>query len=595
MVFVIIIVFMDKKVITFSSLVTAPFRNFFTGGSHGKARIQTLVVFILAILLAVYIFPVGWNRVADFAKNKTASKINLPHLRETTFHFGLDLLGGTHLVYEADVSKVASGDQTNAVEGVRDVIERRVNAFGVSEPLVQTNYSAGTPRIIIDLAGIKDVSEAIKQIGETPILQFKEQSDTPTRALTADEQKQMNDYNATALKNAQDILSQVLKGGNFEDLAFKYSEDPGSREKKGDVDWFRAGAMVKEFEDAVKSLKDGEVKTTLVKSQFGYHIIKRTGMRVIVEQGKNITEYRASHILIKTKSAADFLTANDYFVDTKLSGRQLARASVQFDPNTQAPQVALQFDAEGKELFKQITQKNVGKPVGIFLDGQPISVPRVSEPILDGNAIITGNFDLQEAKTLAMRLNSGALPVPIKLVSQETVGASLGNASVAKSLNAGLIGFALVALFMIFYYRLAGFTSVVSLVVYVALSLAIFKFVPVTLTLAGIAGFVISMAMAVDTNVLVFERLKEELNEGKDLDYAVNESFRRAWPSIRDGHVTALITSLVLFWFSTSLIRGLALTLSFGVLASLFTAIVVTRIFMRCLVGFVRSRKLIVG
>ncbi len=583
----------QKKVITTSSLL-APIKNFFYGGAHGKARFQTFVTLILAVVVAIYVFPVGWNRAADFANAKI--KINLPRLKETTFRFGLDLLGGTHLVYEADVSKVATRDQNDAVEGVRDVIERRVNAFGVSEPLVQSNFSSGKPRIIVDLAGIKNVADAIKQIGETPILQFKEQSSTPTRALTADEQKQMDEYNATALKNAQDVLGQVLKqGANFEDLAFKYSEDPGSREKKGDLDWFREGQMVPEFENAVKSLKDNEIKKTLVKSEFGYHIIKRTGMRVIQEEGKSVKEYRASHILIKTKSAADFMSVNDYFVDTKLSGRELSRASVQFDPNTNSPEISLEFNAEGKELFKQITQKNVGKPVGIFLDGQPLSLPRVSEPILDGKARITGNFDLLEAKTLAMRLNSGALPVPIKLVSQETVGASLGNASVGKSFHAGLIGFALVALFMIFYYRLAGLMSVVSLTVYIVLSLAIFKFVPVTLTLAGIAGFVISMAMAVDTNVLVFERLKEELNEGKDLDFAVTESFRRAWPSIRDGHATALITSLVLFWFSTSLIRGLALTLSFGVLASLFTAIVVTRIFTRCLASFVRNRKVIVG
>jgi len=582
----------QKKVITTSSLLS-PLKNFFYGGAHGKARFQTFITLVLALLVAIYVFPVGWNRVADFAAAKV--KINLPHLKETSFRFGLDLLGGTHLVYEADVSKIASGDQGGAVEGVRDVIERRVNAFGVSEPLVQTNYSAGVPRIIVDLAGVKNVADAIKQIGETPILQFKEQSETPTRALTADEQKQMDDYNKTALKNAQDILNQVLKGGNFEDLAFKYSEDDATREKKGDVDWFREGQMVPEFENAVKALKDNEITKTLVKSQYGYHIIKRTGMRTIQEEGKSVKEYRASHILIKTKSAMDFMSVSDYFIDTKLSGRELSRASVQFDPNTNAPEISLEFNAEGKELFKQITQRNVGKPVGIFLDGQPLSIPRVSEPILDGKARITGNFDLQEAKTLAMRLNSGALPVPIKLVSQETVGASLGNASVNKSFYAGLICFALVALFMILYYRLAGLMSVVSLSVYIVLSLAIFKFVPVTLTLAGIAGFVISMAMAVDTNVLVFERLKEELNEGKDLDFAVTESFRRAWPSIRDGHVTALITSVVLFWFSTSLIRGLALTLSFGVLASLFTAIVVTRIFMRCLASFVRSRKLIVG
>jgi len=585
---------MSKKVIDFSTIFS-PFKKIFVSGAKNKIRATVLVTLILAILVGIYVFPIGWNKTADFLKTKTNSTINLPHLKESGFHLGLDLLGGTHLVYEADMSKIDSKDQSGAIDGVRDVIERRVNALGVSEPLVQTNFSGDAWRIVVDLAGVKNVSDAINQIGETPVLQFREQAENPTRALSDAEKKDMEDFNKVALLNATDILSKVQKGESFEDLAFKYSEDTGSREQKGDLGWFRDGAMIKDFEDAVKALKDGQMRPTLLKTEYGYHIIKKTGERTIQEEGTDIKEYNASHILVKTKSVADYMTMDDYWTDTELSGRQLQRASVQFDPNTSVPEVNLQFDADGTKLFKDITEKNVGKPVGIFLDGQPISTPTVNEAIRDGNARITGNFDLQEAKLLAQRLNAGALPVPVKLVSQETVGATLGSESVNKSLFAGLIGFALVALLMIFYYRLAGIMSVISLLIYGVLTLAIFKFVPVTMTLAGIAGFILSLGMAVDANVLIFERLKEELREGKDLELAITESFRRAWPSIRDGNVTTLITSLILFWFSTSLIRGFALTLSLGILVSMFSAIVITRIFMRGMITFIKNHKWIVG
>ena len=573
---------MKKKVIDFSTITKAPFRaiqRFFAPGTHGKIRFRSFMALIVAILLAIYVFPVAWNKGADFANSKTSLKLG--KLRETSFSFGLDLLGGTHLVYEADTKKIPFKDQASAVDGVRDVIERRVNSLGVSEPLVQTNYSSGRWRVIVELAGVKDVGEAIKQIGETPTLQFKTQNVTPNRSLTETEKKDMNEFNKKAKKNADDILSKALKGEDFGQLAFKYSEDKGSQEKKGDLDWFREKVMVKEFEDAVKLLKNNQIRKSLLKTQFGYHIIKRTGERTIKEEEKNIKEYRVSHILIAIKSEASYMTADDYWVDAKLSGKHLERSSVQFDPNTNMPEVGLQFNVEGKKLFKEITEKNVGKVVGIFLDGKAITTPRVNGVIYDGNARITGDFDLKEARTLAQRLNAGALPVPIKLVSQQTVGATLGKISVNKSLWAGLIGFALVCLFMILYYRFAGLMSVIALLIYGVMILAIFKFVPVTLTLAGIAGFILSVGMAVDANVLIFERLKEELEEGKDLEFSINEAFRRAWPSIRDGNISTLITAGILFWFSTSLIRGFALTLSLGIVASMFTAMVISKIFMR--------------
>jgi preprotein translocase subunit SecD len=258
---------------------------------------------------------------------------------------------------------------------------------------------------------------------------------------------------------------------------------------------------------------------------------------------------------------------------------------VDFDQRTGQIQVVLQFNGDGGKLFAEITKRNIGKPVAIFLDGQPISVPTVQGEILGGQAVISGNFNLADAKTLARRLQAGALPVPIKLIAQQTVGPTLGTDSLEQSLKAGLVGFLFVALYMILLYRLPGLVSIVALGLYAALSAATFKLIPVTLTLSGIAGFILSIGIAVDANVLVFERLKEEWMEGKGLSVALSDSFKRAWLSIRDGHMTVLISCAVLYWFSSSLIRGFALTLAIGTIISLFTAVVSTRTLLRLLAG----------
>jgi len=254
---------------------------------------------------------------------------------------------------------------------------------------------------------------------------------------------------------------------------------------------------------------------------------------------------------------------------------------VSFDQNTNKPEVNLQFDDEGAKLFEEITSKNVGKRIAIYLDGQPISAPNVQEAITGGKARITGTFSLEEAKLLVQRLNAGALPVPIKLINQETVGASLGEISLKQSLFAGLIGLLAVAVFMILWYRLPGLLAVFALFIYTAIVLAIFKLISVTLTLAGIAGFILSIGMAVDANILIFERTREELRAGKSLGGAIEEGFKRAWSSIRDSNVSSLITCLILFWLGTSVIKGFALTLAIGILVSMFSSISVTRTFLR--------------
>ncbi len=537
-----------------------------------KIWLSLLAIIILAIFCLMVDLPkLPWDKA--FFNWFSRQKI----------HLGLDLQGGTHLVYQADVSKIPVKDRASAIEGVRDVIERRVNAFGVSEPIVQTDKVGNQWRLIVELPGIKDVNQAIKMIGETPLLEFKEQNPNPQPKLTPQEKEEMEKYNQEAKKRAENVLKEALTpGSKFEELAKKYSEDEANRDKGGDLGWFGRGKMVKEFEEAVfDKMKKGEVYPKLVKTVFGYHIIKKIDEREKEENGKKVKEVKASHILIKTKSEADYLKQKDLWKYTGLTGKQLKRAQVEFDQTTGEPRVALEFNKEGKKLFAEITERNVGKPVAIFLDGSPISIPIVKEKISGGKAVITGKFDLKEAKKLAQRLQEGALPVPIKLISQQTIGPTLGKISLKKSLTAGLFGLLLIALFMIIYYRLPGLLAVIALCLYGGISLAIFKLIPVTLTLAGVAGFILSIGMAVDANVLIFERFKEEKKWGRSLDEAIEQGFKRAWPSIRDGNVSTLITCFILYYFGTSLIRGFGLTLGIGVLISMFSAIVVTRTFIR--------------
>lgn len=649
-------------------------------------------IFIIVLSTGGLIINGGafYNKGADYLENKI--NLNLPRAKEIDFRLGLDLLGGSHLVYKADMKNVEPKDRNDSIEGVRDVIERRVNVFGVSEPVVQTIDGY---RIIVELAGIKDVNEAIEMIGETPLLEFKELSDEE-RELTEEEIELLEEFNVKAEETANEVFAKVQAGDDFAQLAKEFSQDENTKESGGDLNWISQrdypeivsvakklaekqssttkeiastsdmikinygyeivkfndqriktnpfddnkpelevkashilichvesercaneltkeeallkinelkekvttenfeelakensdeesakftggslnwiglGMMVKPFEDIIFGAQEVGTISDVVETKFGYHIIYK-------QDEREIKEYNISHILIRTLSEVDILGAQENWKNTELTGKNLKRSIVQFDPQNNSPQVGLEFDKEGAELFEKITDRNIGKQVAIFLDNYVISAPTVNEKITGGNAIISGSFNLEEAKKLTQRLNAGALPVPISLVSQKTVGATLGQASIKSSLKAGIIGLVLVALFMIAYYRLPGLIAVVSLLIYGILILAIFKIWPVTLTLSGLAGFILSIGMAVDANVLIFERLKEELRSGAPLSLAIEDGFKRAWLSIRDGNISTLITCFILILFTTSIIKGFALTLLLGIIISMFSAVVITK------------------
>lgn len=540
-----------------------------------KTRTKIVAIFILAFFCVLMVWP-----------NVPAGTPFKSFWDKAQFRLGLDLQGGTHLVYSADTSEVEEQDRTSAVEGVRDVIERRVNAFGVSEPVVQTNIVGNNYRIIVELAGVHDVNEAIQMIGETPLLEFKEQDPNFKETLSDEDLNQLEEENNITKQRAEEILSRALAGEDFTSLATEYSEDVGSASQGGDLGFVTRGMFVPEFEETIFDKMAGPgIYPELVQTEYGYHIIKKIEER---GEGEN-REVHSAHILFLTKSEAD-LQSEAQWINTDLSGKHLKRSQVQFDQQTSEPQVSLEFNDEGKELFAEITSRNVSKPVAIFLDGYPISVPTVQEPIKEGKAVITGRFNIKEAKELVQRLNAGALPVPITLISQQTIGASLGKESIDKSLLAGVIGLIVTAVFMLLYYRLPGLMAVLALLIYAVLNLTIYKLIPVTLTLAGVAGFILSVGMAVDANVLVFERMKEELRRGREINSAIEEGFKRAWTSILDSNVSTLITSVILIWLGTSIIKGFAITLTIGVAVSMFSAITVTKSFLRLWSGL-KSKK----
>lgn len=416
------------------------------------------------------------------------------------FKLGLDLAGGSHLIYEADTSKIDPLEVGDLMNVLRDVIERRVNVFGVSEPIVQVERSSvvaseQVERLVVELPGVTDVSEAVAEIGKTPLLEFKL---VDAEALAAQEQ----------IENLK--LETASSGAVIENVKVNGEE------------------------------------------------------------------------------------ARDPFIETELTGRYLESAALEFAGGNggqlaNEPIISIVFNSEGAEIFETLTREHTGENLAIFLDGELLSSPRINETISGGRAVISGNFTPESARALAQNLNFGALPVPITLASTQTVGASLGEEVLNKGIDAGLIGFSLVVLFMVLWYRLSGIVAVIALVSYVAIMLALFMLIPVTLTAAGLAGFILSLGMAVDANVLVFERLKEEYRNGSSVRDAARDGFARAWSAIRDGNVTSLLSAIILFWFGTSIVKGFALVFGIGVIVSMISALVITRTLLLALPNVKRS------
>jgi len=529
----------------------------------------------LVLVLGSFVYPKIFNRGVDYLNH--SFNFDISYFNPVDFKLGLDLQGGSQLIYEADLSEVSQEEKAQRMENLRDLIERRIDQFGVAEPLVQVKNN----RLIVELAGVIDSLEAIKMIGETPFLEFKELIEKSSFI----NEEEVDNYNQEAKTKAEEILSRIKEGEDFSDLAKEYSEDPGSKDYGGDLGWFPRGTMVSEFEEAVFSLKEKEIKDEIVETDFGYHIIQK------IEDENEDGEIKARHILISKQS---FQEDSYQWITTELGGEHLKTARYRVEPGVGIT-MELEFTSEGAIVFEKITERNVGKPLAIFLDGKSIIdttgdgriteedlyAPTVQEKITGGQAIITGETSIEKARQIVSRLKSGALPVPIKLISQQNVGASLGHDSLSKSLMAGIYGFLAVVVFMVAFYRLPGILASLSLIIYIILILSFFKIIPVTITLSGIAGLVLSVGMAIDANVLIFSRMREELKEGNSLKNSIDNSMERTWPSIRDGNLTTMIVAFILFFIGTSFVKGFALTLMIGILISLFSSLIVTRFFLK--------------
>ncbi len=441
-----------------------------------KSKKIFLFILILFFLSVIVDLPKQLPIKINFWKIKINKVISSPEInidwkgfkfkRDLDIKKGLDLQGGTHLILEADMSNIEVNSRKQGLESAKEVVSRRIDLWGVSEPLIQTIESESNYRIIVELPGINNIDEAIELIGKTAQLDFRE--------------------------------------------------------------------------------------------------------------------------LLGEESEATSSSSIFNFVSTGLTGKDLQKSDVQFGNQSGEPVVALHFNSEGASKFAEITQRNIGKRVAIFLDNIPLTAPVVNEPILNGDAIISGDFTVKEAKNLTIQLNAGALPVPLKIVEQKTIGPTLGKEAVNKSIQAGLIGLLTVVLFMIAIYGFPGFLADIGLIFYGLLTLALYKLIPVTLTLPGVAGFILSVGMAVDSNILIFERMKEELRMGKPFSAAMELGFGRAWDSIKDANICTLITCFILlnpfnwgFLNTSGLVRGFALTLSLGIGVSLFTGIIVTRTLLR--------------
>jgi preprotein translocase subunit SecD len=461
---------------------------------------RSLIPIILILLFAIYI---------DLPNSPGIHFIGIN--RDFSTHLGLDLVGGVQALLEADVPSSTTINPSD-MNVARQIVENRVNALGVSEPVVQ---QAGSRRILVELPGETDPAQALAVIKQTGLLEFVDMSSlTSQQAITLVHTKINTDWVPGGSQPSQNITPNPT--------------------------------------------------TSIIPS-----LTPEIAITPTATQSSTIT------------STVPLPSGPAYH--TVMTGADLKNVGVQTNPGG-GYVVGFELNAEGTQIFKDFTSTHIGRILGIVLDKAVISVPSINSAITQGKGVVEGKFTADEANNLAVQLKYGSLPIPLKVATSTTVGPTLGEDSLTKSKLAGIIAMSVVVLFVALYYRLPGIVADLALLCYALITYALFRLIPVTLTLPGIAGFVLSVGVAVDANVLIFERIKEELHAGRGLRQSIDLGWNRAWPSIRDSNFSTLITCAILFWFGNtfgaSIVKGFSLTLAVGVLVSMFTAIVVTRTFL---------------
>jgi len=460
--------------------------------------------------------------------------------RDIKVHQGLDLQGGMQIVLEADLPAGQTID-ADAMAAAKGIVESRVNGLGVREPLVQ---SAGGNRILVELPGIKDPEQAISTVRQTGLLEFI-------------------DAGSTFLAPGTSVLTSFSESGEF-------------------------GIVTPTPVTATTATE--EPTPTIAPTS--------TPTAAPTEMLSSTTAVTATVSVSPTPSP----TPVKRVFRSIITGQHLKTAQVGQDEYGR-PEINFELTDDGAKIFSEFTTANVGSYLAIAMDSVVISCPRIETAITEGSGRITGDFQLADARSIVIQLRYGALPVPLKIIQNRTVGPTLGQDSVAKSTRAGIIGVIIVLLFMLIYYRLHGVVADIALIIYALITFALFKLIPVTLTLPGLTGFLFSVGTAVDANILIFERMKEELRQGKRFSTAIEAGFDRAWTSIRDSNLSTFITCGILYWFGTnfgaSMVKGFAVTLFLGVVISMFTAITVTRTILRTLYAIggekLRDSKWLIG